>query len=153
MANPSEHAVHVLNDLISLTLDSANGYKEAADNTESSQFKSMFQMRSQRRYELTRELQEEVRSFGGKPEDDQSLMGKMHNKFVDVKAALTGHDDKAVINEVERGEDHIKHKYETALQEQDLSSETRDVINRAYESVRRGHDQVRDLKHALEGAE
>ena len=70
-----------------------------------------------------------------------------------MKSAITGRDDTAVINEVERGEDHIKHKYETALQEQDLSSETRDVINRAYESVRRGHDQVRDLKHALEGAE
>ena len=149
MANPSEHAVHVLNDLISLTLDSANGYKEAADNTESSQFKSMFQMRSQRRYELTRELQEEVRSFGGKPEDDQSLMGKMHNKFVDVKAALTGHDDKAVINEVERGEDTIRDKFRDASADNDLPEHARMLVSRAYSQIKADHDEVSRIKHQL----
>ncbi|HEY0044014.1 MAG TPA: PA2169 family four-helix-bundle protein, partial [Allosphingosinicella sp.] len=60
-------------------------------------------------------------------------------------------NDKAVIDEVERGEDHIKHKFEAALNDGDLSAEARATVQEAYGSVRRGHDRVRDLKHALEG--
>jgi len=32
-----------------------------------------------------------------------------------------------------------------------LSLETRDAINRAWSSVKAGHDEMRDLKHAMEG--
>ena len=42
-------------------------------------------------------------------------MGKTHQRFLDLKAAVTGRDDKAIINEVERGEDYLKEKFEAAL--------------------------------------
>lgn len=150
MNTPNDHAVKVLNSLIETTLDSANGYKEASENATSSQYKSMFSDRAIRRNELVRELQQEVRSFGGEPENDQSLLGKAHNKFVDLKNALTGGaDDKAVINEVERGEDVIKAKYEAAINDQDLPPTARDLINRAYGQIRADHDEVSRIKHQL----
>jgi uncharacterized protein (TIGR02284 family) len=144
------HAVKVLNGLIETTLDSANGYKEAAENAEASQYKTMFVARSQKRLEISQQLQAEVRSFGGEPETDQSLMGKAHNKFVDLKAALTGgRDDKAVINEVERGEDFIKGKYESALKDEDLPPTAREVVSRAYAVIKADHDEVSRLKHSM----
>ena len=69
--------------------------------------------------------------------------------FLDLKAKVTGQDDKAVVNEVERGEDHIKAKYESALADTDLSPATLAVIRKAYQSVREGHDQMSALKHSL----
>ncbi len=149
MATASDHAVHVLNSLIQTTLDSANGYREAAQNAQSSQYTSMFSDRASRRQQLATELQQEVRSFGGTPETDQSMLGKAHNKFVDLKNALMGGDDKAVINEVERGEDMIKAKYEAVLQDTDLPSTARDLINRAYGTIKADHDEVSRLKHQL----
>ncbi|MES2897941.1 MAG: PA2169 family four-helix-bundle protein [Pseudomonadota bacterium] len=150
MDSTHHHAVKVLNSLIETTLDSANGYKEAAENADSSQYKTMFAQRSQKRLEITRELQAEVRTFGGEPEDDQSLLGKAHNKFVDLKAALTGgHDDKAVITEVERGEDFIKGKYEHALKDDDLPPTARQAVERAYVTIKADHDEVSALKHSL----
>jgi uncharacterized protein (TIGR02284 family) len=150
MNTTNDHAVKVLNSLIETTLDSANGYKEAAENATSTQYKSMFADRSMRRNELVRELQQEVRSFGGEPDNDQSLLGKAHNKFVDLKNALTGGaDDKAVINEVERGEDMIKAKYEAAIADQDLPSTARDLVNRAYGQIKADHDEVSRIKHQL----
>src|SRR5690349_16048417 len=111
MHSSDDHAVKVLNGLIETTLDSANGYTDAAENIDNSQFRTMFSERSARRMEIAHRLQSEVRSFGGEPEDSQSLLGKAHNKFVDLKNALTGgHNDKAIIDEVERGEDFIKDK-------------------------------------------
>lgn len=150
MHTSNDHAVKVLNSLIETTLDSANGYKEAAENADSSQYKTLFTQRSAKRLEITRELQAEVRSFGGEPEDDQSLLGKAHNKFVDLKAALTGgHDDKAVINEVERGEDFIKGKYEHALKDDELPTTARETVQRAYATIKADHDEVSAIKHAL----
>jgi uncharacterized protein (TIGR02284 family) len=141
-----------LNSLIATTIDSINGYQESADAVENPQFRELFQELSRDRQQVLPELQAAVGQLGGNPEDDGTALAAAHRGWVDLKSAITGRDDKAVINEVERGEDHIKHKYEAALEEGELSAETRAVIQRAYESVRRGHDRVRDLKHALEGA-
>ncbi|MFN3512479.1 MAG: PA2169 family four-helix-bundle protein [Phenylobacterium sp.] len=149
MQASNEHAVKVLNSLIETTLDSANGYREAAENAETSTYRTLFSERAQRRLDLTRELQSEVRTFGGEPETDQSLMGKAHNKFVDLKRAIMGKDDKAVINEVERGEDAIKGKYEHALKDDDLPPAARQVVERAYASIKADHDEVSRIKHSL----
>jgi uncharacterized protein (TIGR02284 family) len=77
-------------------------------------------------------------------------MGKTHQRFLDLKAAVTGRDDKAVIAEVERGEDYLKEKFETALNSGHLSGESRAAVERAYQSVRSGHDQMSQLKHSME---
>jgi uncharacterized protein (TIGR02284 family) len=63
---------------------------------------------------------------------------------------VMGNDDKAIVSEVERGEDVIKAKYEAALEDKDLSPSTRGLITDCYTSVKQGHDQMRDLKHSLE---
>ena len=145
----NDHAVKVLNSLIETTLDSANGYREAAESAQSLQYTTMFSDRATRRTQLVGELQQEVRSFGGSPETDQSFLGKAHNKFVDLKNALVGGDDRAVINEVERGEDFIKAKFEAVLEDHDLPTPVRDLINRAYGAIKADHDEVSRLKHQL----
>lgn len=142
----------VLNTLIATTIDSVSGYQESADAVENQQFREMFQELARDRQQVVPQLQAEVARLGGNPEDDGSALGAAHRAFVDLKSAITGRDDKAIINEVERGEDYIKEKYETALGNADVSPTTRQVIQQAYDSVRRGHDRVRDLKHALEGS-
>ena len=149
MQSHDEHAVKAMNSLIETTLDSANGYREAAENADATQFKTMFQERSMRREELATRLQAEVRSFGGEPETSQSLMGKAHNKFVELKNALTGGDDKSVIDEVERGEDVIKAKYETVLKDEHLPPRAREVITEAYRSIKADHDEVSRLKRQM----
>ena len=81
-----------------------------------------------------------------------SFLGKAHQRFEDLKAAVTGRDEKAIINEVERGEDYLKAKFETALNEGHLSGETRSAVESCYQSVREGHDQMSHLKHGMEAS-
>jgi uncharacterized protein (TIGR02284 family) len=90
-----------------------------------------------------------VRRLGGDPDEDGSTLGSLHQTWVDLKSAITGRDDKAIINEVERGEDYLKNKFETALNS-DLAPECRAAVERAYQSVREGHNRVSQLKHSLE---
>jgi len=148
----SNNDVTTLNSLIATTIDSINGYQESADAVENPQFRELFQELARDRQQVLPQLQAAVARLGGAPEDDGTTLAAAHRTFVDLKSAITGRDDKGIINEVERGEDHIKDKFETALNGGELSADARQVVQEAYTSVRRGHDRVRDLKHALEGA-
>lgn len=142
--------ITTLNTLTATLIDSINGYEESASHAEAGRFQQLFRERAGERQRVVESLRAEVRRLGGDPEDSGSFLGKTHQRWVDLKAALTGRDDKAIINEVERGEDYLKEKFETALNSGTLSGESRAVVERAYQSVRAGHDQVSALKHGLE---
>src|SRR6266542_4158599 len=84
------------------------------------------------------------------PKTGGSFMGKTHQAWLGLKSAITGRDDKAIIDEVERGEDYLKDRFETALGSGDLSGESRSVVERCFQSVRAGHDQISQIKHGME---
>ncbi|MES2904360.1 MAG: PA2169 family four-helix-bundle protein [Pseudomonadota bacterium] len=140
----------ILKTLTSTLNDSVNGYREAAEHAEGEQFREIFRTNGSERERVAGELAGEVRRLGGTPDEDGTVLGKTHQVFLDLKAAVTGRDDKSIVNEVERGEDYLKEKFETALKADDLTPESRTVIERAYESVRKGHDQISALKHGME---
>ena len=142
--------ITTLNTLTATLIDSVNGYRDAAAHSESSRFQELFRTNADERSRVVEQLRAEVSRLGGEPEDDQSTMGFLHQRFLDMKAAITGRDDKAVINEVERGEDYLKEKFETALQSDKLIGETRSVVERAWASVRSGHDRIAEIKHSMD---
>ncbi|MGZ3275722.1 MAG: ferritin-like domain-containing protein [Caulobacteraceae bacterium] len=145
----NDHAVHVLNSLIETTLDSVNGYRKAAEDVRAPELRSLFEQKAGRRAQISTELQGEVRSFGGDPKTDQSTLGALHNKFVDLKSGITGGSDKAVVDEVERGEDFIKAKFEKATDDGDLPPTARELIQKALGAIRSDHDEVSRLKHQM----
>ena len=139
----------LLNSLIKTTLDSVKGFEDAAQHSDSERFGSFFSEMAQQRRQVVARLQEEVRRLGGNPEDDSSFMAAAHRTFLDIKNAITGSDDKAVIEEVERGEDYLKEKYDAALEDASLSPAVKAVILEAYASVREGHDRASQWKHSM----
>lgn len=147
-----EYDIKILNGLIATTIDSVNGYREALEDAEGQNFRSIFADRANEREAVVTELRARVSALGGNPEDDGTLAAGAHRLFMNIKDSLTGSDDTAIIAEVERGEDHIKAKYEAALADQDLSPETAAVVRTAFTSVKAGHDQMRDLKHGMASA-
>ena len=139
-----------LKTLTSTLNDSVNGYREAAKDVHSNEFRDLFTQFADERSRCSADLQAEVRRLGGEPDNDGSTLGSLHQTWLDLKAAVTGRDDKAIINEVERGEDYLKEKFETALNSDNLTGESRMVVERTYQSVCEGHDRVSALKHGLE---
>lgn len=146
----TSHDIRTLNGLIATTLDSADGYEAAAKDSADGRFTSRFLARAAERRQVVSDLQAEVARQGGNPEDDGTVLAGAHRVFLDLKAAVTGKDDKAIVNEVERGEDHIKAKFESAMQDNELSAATNAAIGSAWTSVKSGHDEMRDLKQAME---
>lgn len=144
------HDISTLNGLIATTIDSVDGYREAAKDSEHGRFTQMFTSRAEERHRVTGDLQKEVVRLGGTAVDEGTVLAGAHRAFVNLKSAVTGKDDKAIVNEVERGEDHIKAKFEDAMNDGDLLPETKSAIGAAWGSVKAGHDEMRDLKHSME---
>ena len=143
------HDIAVLNTLIATTLDSVKGYRDSAEETENPSHATFFREMAEERSRVATDLQQHVRSHGGEPETESSTAGAMHRSWLDLKSAITGRDDQAVINEVERGEDYLKTKYEAAMRDEELSAECRATIEQCFASVLKGHDRASQMKHAM----
>lgn len=138
-----------LNTLIGTLIDSIEGYQKAAADTTNQRFAEMFNARAQERQQALTGLQAAVARLGGNPEDDGTTAGAAHRGWINLKEAVLGRDDEAIVNEVERGEDYLKEKFEAAMRHKDLPPEARSAVEQAWQSVRAGHDEMSQLKHAI----
>lgn len=148
-----ERSIIVLNSLITTTINSADRFERAAEDANAARFADTFREYARERRTCVAQLQDAVRSLGGKPTEDGSLAAGVHRRWLDLRDALSGRGDQAIVEEVERGEDHIKGEYEDALGDASLSAFARTAIEQAYQSVRAGHDRARQMKHGLSGAQ
>jgi uncharacterized protein (TIGR02284 family) len=149
MTMSNEHDIDVLNTLIEATLDSADGYREAAKIAEAPRFKAMFEARGANRQQLTADLQSEVRRLGGKPEADGTILASAERMFLNLKTMVMD-NEQTVVNEVEAAEDHVKSAFEKALQDADLSIAAKAVVTKHYATVKMQHDEIRDLKREVQ---
>ena len=140
--------IATLNDLIEICKDGDQGFHACADGVESTHLKTAFRDMAQRCAEGASQLQAQVRALGGDPARSGSVAGSLHRGWVNVKSAITGMDEAAVLAECERGEDVAKRAYETAL-EKDLPADVRAVVERQYRGVKQNHDRVRGLRSAV----
>lgn len=145
-----EDVLRTLNDLIQTSEDGAKGFSEAAEKAKDFALKSELNNRAQLCATAARDLQALVRALGGEPEQGGTISGTLHRRWVAVKAAF-GDNDVAVLEEVERGEDHAKAVYARALKG-DLPSAVRIVVEEQYQHVLRNHDRIRGLRDEFKRA-
>ncbi|MGZ8204087.1 MAG: ferritin-like domain-containing protein [Burkholderiales bacterium] len=145
MATDTKDVIDTLNDLIETCKDGEEGFRTCAEDIKRADLKPMFERAAQRCADAAAELQREVQRLGGKPERKGSFAGSAHRRWVDIKSAITGKDDAAVLAECERGEDVAKESYQRALKE-DLPAEIRGIVEQQYDGVLQHHDAVRDLE-------
>jgi uncharacterized protein (TIGR02284 family) len=141
----NDKAISVLNNLIETCKDGELGFKTAAEGLKSAEIKAKFLEYSRQRSEMARELQSEVRRLGGDPEKSSSMSGSLHRGWMDIKAAITGKDDHAIVAEAERGEDVARAVYEHALTE-GLAGTIQTLVQQQAAKVRQAHDNVRALR-------
>jgi uncharacterized protein (TIGR02284 family) len=143
--------VDVLKDLVECCKDGEYGFRECAEQARDPQLRSTFLQRADDCRRGAQELNDCVRQYGGSIEEGGSAMGAMHRGWVSIKSKLTTYDDKAVLEEAERGEDNAKARYAKALQK-NLPADVRPVVERQMQGVQRNHDQVKMLRDQFRNA-
>lgn len=150
MSNANRHDIHVLNTLIQTAIDSADGYREASTEADDPGHRDLFGRRSFERRQVAEELQSTVRALGGDPAAEGSILAKAQRAFADVRHALM-RDDASMIGVVETAEEAVRARFEKAIDDSQISATTRETIRRAYARVSGDPEDIRDLRHSLEG--
>ena len=141
----NDDVISTLNGLIETCKDGQNGFQEAAEGVERSDLKSLFYEFSQQRAQFAGELQSLVQSLGGDPENTGSVAAAIHRGWINIKSAVTGKDDGAILSECERGEDSAKNTYKDALEEP-LPANVMEVVQTQYQAIQSAHDRVKALR-------
>lgn len=141
----NDKTISILNNLIETCKDGEIGFKTAADGLQNATIKASFLEYSQQRARFARDLQEQVHKLGGDPEASGSVSASLHRGWINIKSAVTGNDDHAIVAEAERGEDVAKAAYEEALRTS-LPSPAHALVQEQAVQVRAAHDHVRDVR-------
>ena len=136
----------VLNNLIETLKDGQEGFKQAAESVRNPALKSLFSEYSQQRSRFATSLQAEARKLGEeKPETSSSATGALHRGWINLKSAITGGDEHAILAECERGEDSAVEEYKKALDD-GLSPSAQELVSRQFAEIKAAHDQIRSLR-------
>jgi uncharacterized protein (TIGR02284 family) len=89
--------------------------------------------------------------LGGTTAEGTKTTGKFFRVWMNVKAALTGNDRKAILNSCEYGEKVAKETYEEALKNdsENLNSEQKIMIGAQHTLLAADHNKVKTMRDAL----
>jgi len=145
-------ALSVIYELIEMSIDGEKGFKDAAVLAEDSSLKSLFGERSKQCATAVVELESCAKALGDTAhEHTGSLAGTAHRSWQKLRAAMS-ESNLAVLEEVERGEDHAKAKYMKALKGDVLPPLARTVVQKQYDGVLQNHDRIGDIRNSYRNA-
>lgn len=137
----------VLNNLIETLKDGQEGFKQAADSVSDPKLKSLFREYSQQRSRFATALQSQARRHGETdPEASSSASGALHRGWINLKSAITGGDEHAILAECERGEDSAVEEYKKALDD-GLSPSAQELVSHQFAEIKAAHDRIRSLRN------
>ena len=147
----NEKTIEVLNTLVQINNDRIEGYETASKETEEQDLKSFFGQLTKTSQSCRQELTGEITKLGGTATEGTKTTGKFFRVWMDVKAALTGKDRKAILNSCEYGEDVAKGTYEKVLENdsEHLTAEQQDMIKAQHTLLKADHDKVKSMRDAL----
>ena len=141
----------VIDNLIETLKDGQEGFKQAAESVRNPAMKALFSDYSDQRSRFATVLQSEARRQGEtEPETTSSATGALHRGWINLKSAITGGDEHAILAECERGEDSAVEEYKKALDD-DLSPAARELVSLQFAEIKAAHDRIRSLRDATKG--
>ncbi len=107
----NEKAVDELDHLVRINKDAEAGFEAAAESIRNSELDSLFRGYAKQHHKFAAELQEHIEHLGGKPSTRETLSGKLHRGWMDLKAAASGHSAKGSLVSCDNGEESAEIAY------------------------------------------
>ncbi len=147
----NEKTIDVLNSIIQINNDRIEGYETASKETEEIDLKTLFAGFMKTSEQCNEDLENEVEKLGGEPTESTRLTGKFFRVWMDVKAALTGNDRKAILNSCDYGEKAAQDAYESVLTEEleNLTAEQQTILAAQNKLLEADQNKIISLRDAL----
>lgn len=139
-------AVHKLNQLLEKNIEAEKGYNKAAEQADNGLLKKILIMEADKRHYFGDKIKDEIVKLGGMPEKEESTASKVHRTWIDIKAALSGNNDKSIVEECRRGDKAAMDEYEEVLKDSELTASSRKVVQQQREEITERFHQWDNLK-------
>lgn len=132
----------ILNDILETLIDSTHGYEKAAEIADRPTIKDFFTRRATSRKAMAAAVRNEIATLGGTSDNDGTILASAHRVFMNLSAALQDNDE-AAIKAVETGEEHLRKKFESALEKDALTPSAKTLL-RNYQGELRADGRLID---------
>lgn len=146
MTTSDDAALAILQELLSVSRDSVEGYATALRDIADQEIARELETYRTRRSKIVDELAQRIRDLRGDPDARPTAAGAVHRAWMDARAGSEANPDQAILAEIERGEDLATDAFRQALKEHDIDATTRRLIEGHYEQVQAAHDRVKQLR-------
>lgn len=147
-ANHENHKeiVSNLQGLLEKNYDAEKGYKKAMTNAKSPNLKQFLQKQAAQRSRFANELTQEIRGLNEEPKDSGSFTGDLHRAWIDIKTAVSGNEDEAVLEECIRGEKASVEEYDEKLEKQAFPPQISRVLEKQASEIKQTLNRVKRLE-------
>lgn len=139
MAN--ETISRALTDIINLNRTSVKGYQEAAEEVKSADIKAKLGEYSQQRAGFVADLEGFAKQYGMEAPAESTIesvatdaAAAVHRGWINIKSAITGQSDSAVLEAAETGEATALKAYETVLAT-DIPAGAKSVFQQQHDAI------------------
>ncbi|HZO21133.1 MAG TPA: PA2169 family four-helix-bundle protein [Steroidobacteraceae bacterium] len=138
------HATVALGELLRITRDGEQGLRMCAIRAESGSLRTLFTAMADRYRSAAAELHELIGRIGGDPSMRCVIPGAARRGWVGLHESLALTDDRALIDDCERAEDHALEVYRNALDDH-LPEFVRQAVLQQFEGLMQDHHRIRLL--------
>lgn len=138
--------VESLQELLEKNYDAEKGFKKALDNTKNDSLKNYLKNQAVKRNRFATELDFEIRGLNAKPKESGSATASIHRAWIDLKSAIAGNDDEAILEECIRGDKASVEEYEDVLEKHKLHSKIEQVVTQQLNDIRKTLNEVKRLE-------
>ncbi len=134
-----------LDELLLFVNDRIEGYKRAVAETKDGDLRGYYELLVDQSKDFAGTLNSYLTKLGDKRETGTTLKGKLYRKLMDAQAAVTGHDEKAILAANVFGERWAIRAYKKALRRKALKGEMRDAVKKQFSQSRKTYKHLKQL--------
>jgi uncharacterized protein (TIGR02284 family) len=134
-----------IKDVVASCRDAEQRFRGASSAAPTPALKNLFTKLSLERAGFADELLQAARGMGMDIPDSSGVAGTLHSGWIEIKGALTGHDEHRIVEEAASGEETCLTTYRQALA-MNLAGEVRAILERQVARVQQSHDQIFALR-------
>ena len=135
-----------LHELLHFVNDRIEGYKKAASESQDRSLQSYYQQLASQSRKFANDLNGYLTRLGDKRETGTTLKGKLYRRLMEATAAITGHDEKAILATNIHGEQWAIAAYEDALKDKTLKGAMRRAVSRQHAYSKQTYQQLKELE-------
>ncbi|MDQ3290257.1 MAG: PA2169 family four-helix-bundle protein [Bacteroidota bacterium] len=154
--NQNDKLTRAINDLVETCKDGMKGYETAAENVNDPQLKAELSNLAQQRAQFVSELESQARQYGISSNNETTIesvameaAGAVHRGWINLKSAIAGNSNDAILSECENGDAAALKTYETALSAQGLPMELRNIVEKQHSEILEAKNRLTTMKRAI----